>query len=167
MPDERDKLVDVLDYWTPLTLRLCADAGVLEAFGREERSIAEVAAVTAVHAGTLRRMVRLLASREVFEGRGEDRFRLGRLGLLLLADEPGNLAGLLNFPPPYFHAWAQARHTMRTGRAVVRGSPRPGDVRLVGRASVGGLRLQRRHAAPDHDACSKVRSRCTTGPTTG
>ena len=115
MADLRDEVIDALDYWTPLTLRLCADAGVIEALGRDERSVADVAADLGLHAETLGRMVRLLAGRGVFEGCGGDRFRLGRVGRLLLADEPGNLAGLLNFPPWYFHAWAEARHTLRTG----------------------------------------------------
>ena len=64
MADLRDEVIDALDYWTPLTLRHCADAGVIEALGRDERSVADVAADLGLHAETLGRMVRLLAAAE-------------------------------------------------------------------------------------------------------
>jgi SAM-dependent methyltransferase len=110
-----DPARDLIDFWTPLLLRMVVAEGVVAAFGREERSPAEVAAITDSHAGTLERVIRALAGRGVFEERDGGRFRLTALGRRFLADEPGNIAGLANLKPWELHAWAEIGHTLRTG----------------------------------------------------
>src|SRR5262245_52982560 len=84
--------LDLIDYYTPLLLRLCIDAGVIAAFGRDERSLGDVAVATGTHAGTLARVVRALESRGVFERGTDARFRLPASGRTLLPDQPGRLS---------------------------------------------------------------------------
>lgn len=108
----------LVDYWTPFIVRLLVEHGVCEAFGREARSVDDVAAETGTNAEAVRRMVRVLRSRGVFESAGDDQVRLTPTGRRLLHDEPGSLAGLANFKPYELHAWAEAPHTLKTGEAA-------------------------------------------------
>jgi SAM-dependent methyltransferase len=108
--------LDLIDYYTPLLLRLCIDAGVIAAFGRDERSLRDVAVATRTHARTLARVVRALESRGVFERGADTRFRLTDVGRKFLPDEPGSLSGLASFRPWELHAWAEAELTLQTGR---------------------------------------------------
>jgi hypothetical protein len=116
--DERQRAIELVDYWTPFLVRLLVDAGVVAAFGRAERSAADVARQTHTHAPTVARIVRALLSRGVFEPTGDDRYRLTALGRRFLADEPQNVFGLAPFKPWELHAWAESRHTLHTGEAA-------------------------------------------------
>src|SRR5271157_691248 len=105
---EANRSAELIDFWTPLLLRMCVAAGVIAAFAREERSPEDVAASTNTHPATLARVLRALASRGVFEERGSGHYRLTVLGRRFLPDEPGSIAGLANFKPWELHAWAEA-----------------------------------------------------------
>jgi SAM-dependent methyltransferase/predicted transcriptional regulator len=110
-----DPAIELLDFYTPFIVRMLVAAGAFEAFGREARTPADVAAAADVDAETLRRMVRALASRGVFEEAGDGQYRLTELGRRFLRDEPRSVAGLANFKPWELHAWAAGDHTLRTG----------------------------------------------------
>ena len=106
-PDE-ERARELIDYWTPLLLRMCVDTGVIEAFGRQERSAEAVATVTDTHADTLARAIRALASRGVFTECDGGRYRLTDLGRRFLVDEPGSIAGFAFYKTWDLHAWAEA-----------------------------------------------------------
>ena len=110
-----DRALELTDFWTPLLLRMAVASGVVEAFGREERSSDDVAVETGTDPGALARVLRTLASRGVFEDAGDGRYRLTSTGRRFLPDEPGTIAGIANFKPWELHAWAEAEHTLRTG----------------------------------------------------
>jgi hypothetical protein len=110
-----DPAVDLIDYYTPLVVRMFVAAGIFEAFGREPRSLSDVAASTRVDQATLGRMVRAMASREMFRENDDGRWELTALGRRFLHDEPGSVSGLANFKPWELHAWSEAIHTLRTG----------------------------------------------------
>ena len=114
-PEPTDPAVDLLDYYTPLVVRMFVAAGVFEAFGREARTLPVVAVATGADLETLGRMVRALASRGVFEAVGDDRYGLTELGRRFLREEPGSVSGLANFKPWELHAWSEAIHSLRTG----------------------------------------------------
>lgn len=112
-PDQR--ALELLDFWTPLVLRLCVAEGIIEAFDREDRSPQDVAASTGMHGDSVARAVRVLASRGVFEECGDGRYRLTALGRRFLSDEPDSVVGIAHFRPWELHAWAEAGHSLRTG----------------------------------------------------
>src|SRR5262245_37179037 len=115
MEQERtDPAIDLLDYYTPLVVRMFVAAGVFEAFGRETRSLQVVAVATDTDLEVLGRMVRALTARGVFEG-SNGTYRLTELGRRFLHDEPGTVSGLGNFKPWELHAWSEAIHSLRTG----------------------------------------------------
>jgi hypothetical protein len=110
-----DPAVDLVDYYTPLVVRMFVAAGVFEAFGREPRRLADVAGATRVDQTALGRMVRALGSRDVFSELDDGRWELTPLGRRFLRDEPGGVSGIANFKPWELHAWSEAIHTLRTG----------------------------------------------------
>lgn len=115
MDDAAAKLRNLVDYWTPLLLRMSVEAGIVEAFGHSAQLPAAVAAETGTHAPTLARVLRALASRGVFDPCPEGAYRLSALGRRLLTSEPDSLAGLAAFRPWEIHAWAEVDHTRKTG----------------------------------------------------
>lgn len=117
MEADAAKVAELVDYWTPLLLRMCVDAGVIAAFGRSDRSADEVAIETGTHGPTVARVLRALSSRGVFEERDDGSYRLSSLGRRLLPEGPGSLSGLAAFRPWEIHAWAEAGASLRTGQA--------------------------------------------------
>lgn len=120
MPQDADLSgpLELIDVSTPLLVRVCVDAGIFVAFGREERHPDEVAAATGTDQRVVRRAVSALAGRGVFERTDGGRYRLTATGRRLLPDEPGSIAGLCTYKPWELHAWAEAGHTLRTGDAA-------------------------------------------------
>ena len=106
----------LVDYWTPLVVRALAAAGVFAAFGEQARDPADVARETGVHAATLRRCLRVAATRGVVADAGDGHVRLTQLGLRLVPGRPGSLAGLANLKSFELHAWSQVEHALATGR---------------------------------------------------
>lgn len=115
-PGLRAEAVAALDFWTPLMLRAAADAGVVSAFGVHRRAWRVVAAETGLDPGILHRVLRALAARGVFhEDDDGEHFSLTPLGQVLLPEHPASVASVVNWHPWALHAWAEFRHTLRTG----------------------------------------------------
>lgn len=104
------------DYWTPLLVRVCAEHGVFDAFGLDDRSIADVAREVGWDPGVLARVVRALSASGLFQPADGGRHRLSDIGRRLVSTQPGSLAGLAPFSPWELHAWAEVVHALRTGR---------------------------------------------------
>ena len=120
MPQDADLSgpLELIDVSTPLLVRICVDAGIFVAFGREERHPDEAAAATGTDQRVVRRAVSALTGRGVFERTDGGRYRLTATGRRLLPDEPGSIAGICTYKPWELHAWAEAGHTLRTGDAA-------------------------------------------------
>jgi hypothetical protein len=110
--DAREEAERLVDYWTPLLVRILGETGVYAAFGEDERDLDAVARACALHPPTLRRVVRALTSRGVFERVAEGRYRLTALGREVAAH------GFVNFKSQEVHAWAELEHSLRTGEAA-------------------------------------------------
>jgi hypothetical protein len=108
----------LVDFWTPLAVRALAAAGVFAELGDGARDPDDVARVTGVHAATLRRFLRAVASRGVVEDAGDGRVRLTPLGLRLVPGRPGSLAGLATLKSFELHAWAEVEQALTTGEAT-------------------------------------------------
>jgi hypothetical protein len=116
--NERDIAIELVDYWTPIMIRSLVDANVMAAFGREPRHFAEVAAEAGIDGETLRRVLRALAGRGVFEESENGQYQLSRMGQYFLADHPGTVAGSAIWHPWDLHAWAEFNATLREGGAA-------------------------------------------------
>lgn len=113
--DDRRRVAELVDYWSPLLVRMLAQSGVFAAFGRDARPVADVAAATGLDPSVLARVIRALAARGVFDDPGDGTARLSPLGRLLIPGEPGSMAGMAVFRPMDLHAWAEGLHSLRTG----------------------------------------------------
>jgi SAM-dependent methyltransferase len=113
-PDARRAALDLIDYWTPLVLRIVVDLGVVERFAAGPRRAADVAREADLHPDALGRALRALAARGVFHEEGRT-YALTDIGRLFLRGEAGSVAGFAGSRSWELHAWAEADHSFRTG----------------------------------------------------
>ena len=167
MPQDADLSgpLELIDLATPLLVRICVDAGIFVAFGREERHPDEAAAATGTNQRVVRRAVSALTGRGVFERTDGGRYRLTATGRRLLPDEPGSIAGICTYKPWELHAWAEAGHTLRTGEAAFTAYYGSRVLRVDGRAP-RDLDVVDRTCATAQPRCSTPECRCTL-PGTG
>lgn len=114
---DRFAIEQLVDYWTPLLVRVAVETGIVDAFGTEWRTPAEVAATTALDADVVGRVLRALVVRGVFRSDGSGSYELTELGQRLRSG-PQSLAGLAAFRPWEIHAWAEVVHALRSGTAA-------------------------------------------------
>ncbi len=102
--------------WLAQSLYALAEAGVAELLADGPRPSAELAAGTGLHADTLFRMLRSLASVGVFTESEPGVFGLTETGQFLRGDVPGTQKySALLFGAETFRSWAEISHTARTG----------------------------------------------------
>jgi len=109
------RLAELADYVVPLILRAVADLGVADLLVAGPRPAAELAGELGVHAGTLLRALRALASKGVFTEVSPGVFGLTALAAPLRADHPLSLREAYPLLPSDLRAWAMLGHTLRTG----------------------------------------------------
>jgi SAM-dependent methyltransferase len=99
-------------------LALAARLRLADGLAQGPRSADELAAATATHAPSLRRVMRLLASVGVFEEGEDGRFSLTPLGDLLREDAPGSMrASVTLFAGPDIQdGWRELEYCVRTGQ---------------------------------------------------
>jgi hypothetical protein len=95
-------------------LRVAAQIRLPELLAQGPMSASEIAAATATHEGSLRRLLRALAAMEVVTEEGSSRFALTPFGEQLRADRLGPAAELFN-SMLYWQAWQNLDHSVRTG----------------------------------------------------
>jgi len=84
----------------------------------EPKSSEELAQATGTDASALYRLMRALASSEVFAEDNQQRFALTPIGATLQTDVPGSLRAwvLMQLGEEHYQAWGQLMHTVRTGQ---------------------------------------------------
>jgi len=111
----RQDVAEILDFFTPIMVNAVVEFRVPEAFGDQVRQVAEVAAEVGVHGETLRRTLRALAGKGLFDDQGDGRFALSTLGRQLLPDHPDTIVHLARYRPWDLHACAEFGHSLRSG----------------------------------------------------
>ena len=103
-------------YWVSQAIVAAAQLGIADHLADGPRSCADLAGCTGVPAGSLRRLLRALASVGVFAEVADGTYGLTPLASCLRADAPGSLrassivTGELLYP-----AWGELLHSLRTG----------------------------------------------------
>jgi len=103
-------------------LCLAARLGIAELLKDGPRHSKELADVTATHAPSLNRVMRLLASAGVFEEHEDGSFALTSLGACLRADVPGSVRAMVMLfaGDRIQNAWRELEYCVRTGHPVFR-----------------------------------------------
>jgi hypothetical protein len=103
-------------------IHVAAKLGIADLLSDGPRTSEELAAETGAHAESLYRLLRALASVDVFREDEEQRFALTPVGELLRPDVPGSLHGWAAFVGrPYIRAaWSDLEHSIRTGETAFR-----------------------------------------------
>ncbi|MFN0304145.1 MAG: methyltransferase [Burkholderiales bacterium] len=108
-------------YWITQAIQVAAELGIADLLGRKGRDIDELARATNTHAPSLYRLLRALASVDVFAEVAPRSFALTPMGVLLREDTPGNLRAFSRFQGEAWHwgCWGDLLHTVRTGQTAI------------------------------------------------
>jgi SAM-dependent methyltransferase len=109
------RVQELADYIIPMSIRAVSDLRVADLMTAGPRTVEDLAAETGTHAPTLRRVLRALACKGVFEEVEPGCFGLTPLAELLRSDHPLSLADAYPLLPGDIRAWARFDHTVRTG----------------------------------------------------
>ena len=112
------ELTELADYIVPFAIRVACDLGLADHLTEGPRPVEELAAATGTHAPTLHRMMRALATREIFTEVADGVFALTPLAEPLRADHPFSVQACFPLMPPDIHSWARMTGSIRTGRTA-------------------------------------------------
>ncbi len=104
-------------YRVTQALHVAATLGIADLLAAGPRSSDDLAAATDTHPDALYRLLRALASAEVFREEEDRRFALTDLGNGLRSDAPSSVAGWAAFvgDPYHWQAWGSLLYSVRTG----------------------------------------------------
>ena len=104
--------------WVAQAIFIAAKLGIADILHRGPASCAELAAATKVHAPSLHRVLRALASIGLFADDAQGRFALTPLAELLRSDAPGSLRAyaIMNGERWVWQSWGDIEHSVRTGQ---------------------------------------------------
>ncbi|WP_341720842.1 methyltransferase [Micromonospora sp. FIMYZ51] len=122
MAQDQPAMVDLLlrvqelaDYIVPFAIRAVCELRVADLLVAGPRPVDELAAETGAHAPTLARVLRTLASKEIFAEPRPRVFALTPAAELFRGDHPLSLRDAYPLMAVNFEAWAHFEHTVRTG----------------------------------------------------
>lgn len=111
----------VTGFYISRALYVAAKLGVADLIRDGGRDCSELAAATHTQAPALRRVLRLLASVDIFREQEDGTFALTPLGELLRSDVPGSMrAAMLVFGGGTQDAWAELMYCVETGDPAIR-----------------------------------------------
>jgi hypothetical protein len=106
-------------YWTTQALYVAAKLGIADLLTGGPRSADELAQATKVHAPSLFRLLRGLASLGVFAEDDQRRFSLTPLAQCLRSDAPGSQRALaIMSGEEHYQAWGELLYSVRTGKTA-------------------------------------------------
>src|SRR5215213_2114649 len=109
-------LLMMTGYWISQAVHVVAKLDVADALTDGPRTSDELAASTGANRLALGRVMRALASVDVFRRDGPDRWALAPLGDLLRTDRPGSMRPLaLMYGEEQYAAWAGLEHSVTSG----------------------------------------------------
>lgn len=103
--------------WVSQTVSVAAELGVADELASGPRPVDQIAQAVGAHAPSLYRLLRALATVDVFQELSGRRFALTALGELLRSDVPGSMRSwaLLLGQPFHQNAWNRLTDSVRTG----------------------------------------------------
>lgn len=104
-------------FWISRAIYIAAKLGIADHLHDQPKSAEELAAVTGVHAPSLYRVLRALASVGVFAQDNDNRFRLTPLSETLRTDVRGSLRAfaIVELGEEHYPAWGELLRSVKTG----------------------------------------------------
>jgi len=104
-------------YWVSQALYVAAKLGVADLLADGPRPVEDLAATTQTDAPSLRRVLRALASADVFTEASPGTFALTPLAALLRTGTPDSMRALaIMYAEEQYRAWGDVLHSVRTGQ---------------------------------------------------
>jgi hypothetical protein len=114
-------------YWLSMAIHVAAKLGIADLLAKGSQTAEQLAKATGTHAPSLYRLMRALASKEVFSEQKDGTFVLTPLAEYLRSDVPGSMrSAAIMIGEEHFRAWAEFEHSVRTGQTAferVHGKP--------------------------------------------
>jgi hypothetical protein len=110
----------IIGYWVSQLVHVAAKLGLADLLKGGPKSPAELARSVGADPGTLRRVLRALASVGVFAERKDGRFALTPLGATLRSDRPDSMRAfaIMMVEDYWVQAWADVLQSVKTGRTA-------------------------------------------------
>lgn len=112
-----DLLAMIDGFWATQAIGTAAALGIPALLAQEARDDAALAQTTGCHPGALRRLLSALASLGLCVRRGDGRYALTAMGLLLDPDAAGSLHGWARLRHARWGAWGELEASVRDGRS--------------------------------------------------
>ncbi len=112
------RLWELADYAVPFAIRAISTLGIADHLAGGPRPVTELAAATGTDPGALRRVLRLLAGRDIFAAVEPDSFGLRPMGELLRSDHPLSVRDAYRLASLECEAWTDLAYSLRTGQAA-------------------------------------------------
>lgn len=106
----------IVGSWVSQAIYVAAEIGIADILAAGPRTVDELARETGAHGASLYRMLRALASVDVFRQDDDGRFSLTPLGKLLSSDAPGSKRSLARMAgAEFYRSWSGLLSSVETG----------------------------------------------------
>ena len=107
----------ITNFWSSRAVYVLAKLGIPDLLKSGPKTAEELASTTKMHAPSLYRVLRALASIGVVRSTGDERFALTPVSELLVTDAPGSLRWftISELGQEHFPAWGNLMHSVKTG----------------------------------------------------
>ena len=117
LPAPGQMLQIITNFWMSRSLYVVAKLGIPDLLKSGAKTTADLAESTGMHAPSLYRLLRALASVGIFASQNEGRFALTPLSELLVTDAPGSMRWFVvsELGQEHYPAWGNLMHSVKTG----------------------------------------------------
>jgi hypothetical protein len=116
--DPISRLAGLADYAVPFAIRAVSALGIADHLASGPMPVDELAAVTGTDAAALRRVLRLLATKDVFEEVAPGCFGLRPMADLLRAAHPFSMRDAFQLSGIECECWSELAYCLRTGQSA-------------------------------------------------
>lgn len=121
VPGKAGRMLDqmIVGYWVTQAIYVAAQTGIADRLAVGPRTADELAGETQLHGASLYRVLRALASVDIFREDAEGRFSLTEMGKLLGSEAPGSKRSLaIMAGAEFYRSWGGLLSSVETGDAA-------------------------------------------------
>lgn len=118
---DRDEALNrmIVGSWVTQAIYVAAETGVADLLAAGPQTAEKLAGMTGLHGGSLYRVLRALASIDIFREDEEGRFSLTPMGMLLASNAPGSKRSLARMAgAEFYRSWGGLLSSVETGTAA-------------------------------------------------